>query len=126
MKFYALTETGRADDAALEAEYQIAREIGNLRLGRDHLFFRAKLKKYYIPFREITRCYRRVFLVPFRMCCGRSNMSVENLVICRGEKELAQIPLPDTKAAREVIRVLKLRMPGADFSSPAKPEEEQV
>ena len=69
MKFYSLYEYTDAPD--LTEEYSSARRIGSLGIGTEHLFFRLRLKTYFIPYTDIKRCYRRVLLVPARMCCGR-------------------------------------------------------
>lgn len=122
MKFYPLREACR-DASLLQADYETAREIGVIRTGKEFLFFRVRLKHYYIPYAGITRCFRRALLVPAGMCCGRGNLQIENLVICSGDEELAVIQLPGTRAARELIKELKLRMPDRDFSVPERNKE---
>lgn len=119
MRFYPLTDE-QADGSALAEEFRGGRQIGVVSVGESHLFFRVRLKTYYIGFGEITRCYRRVLMVPARMCCGRGNLNIENLVIESGAGELAQIQLPGERAGVELIRLLKQKMPGADFRCPAK------
>lgn len=122
MKFYPLRKVCR-DPALLQADYETAREIGVIRTGKEFLFFRVRLKHYYIPYAGITRCFRRALLVPASMCCGRGNLQIENLVICSGDEELAVIQLPGTRAARELMKELKLRMPDTDFSVPERNKE---
>ena len=78
------------------------------------LFFRAGLKTYYIPYEAVRSCFRRVYQVPVKMCCGRGEIDYEHLIISDGEKEVADIPLPGTKAAQELIRLLKEKMPDAE------------
>ena len=120
MTFYPLTDE-RCNDAALQNEYKTGREIGVIRLGESVLFFRVKLKTYYVPYAGITRVFRRVQLVPARMCCGRGNLSVENLVICgKDEAEIAQIQLPGDRAAKALIEELKIRIPDIPFICPPK------
>lgn len=125
MKYYpAVTET--ADQAVLKEEYQAARQIGAVRLGETVLFFRTGLRTYFIPYTEVKRCFRRVYQVPVKMCCGAGEIDYEHLIISDGEKEIADIQLPGTKAAQELIRVLKERMPEADFRSPRECEKEKA
>ena len=57
-------------------------------------------------------------LVPARMCCGRGNLAVENMVFCEGERELVQIQLPGEKAAKAALAELKTKIPGAVFTAP--------
>ena len=123
MKIYSIQQEPTKDPELL-AEYEKAREIGVVRVGEKTLFFKVRLRIYYIPYKDITRCFRRVFLVPAKMCCGKGNLEMENLVVCGEAGELAQIQLPGTRAAKELMKELKARMPHADFSSPAKKEPE--
>ena len=119
MKLNALTMTS-LDEEALKKDYQSSREIGVIRIGEKVLFFRSHLKVYYVPYREIRRFYRRVLMVPARLCCGRGSIDVENLVLEGKDGELAQIQLPGTRAAKELMEVLKARMPGVPSVCPAR------
>ena len=112
MKFESLTSQA-ADASLLPEEHKQAREIGKLRLGQRNLFFRAGLKSYYIPYSDIERYFRRVMQVPAKMCCGKGNFEIENLVICGGGRELAQIQLPGAKAAKIVMESLAELAPNA-------------
>ncbi len=123
MKFYPLT-TVVNDKTTLESEYKAAREIGTLRLGELRLYFRSKRKVYYIPYKDVRRCFRRVMLIPAKMCCGKGDFELENLVICGDEGELAQIQLPGTRAAKILMEELETIIPEAEFGKPeAKVDE---
>ena len=120
MRFEPLTAADRPD--GLREEYGQAREIGKLRLGDERLYFRAGLKTYYIPYVDIRRYFRRVMQVPARMCCGRGNFEIENLVICgEDDRELAQIQLPGAKAGKIVMEQLKKLAPHAAVGRPKEP-----
>ena len=122
MKYY--TVTGEVlSDAALGGEYRAARAFGVVRVGEAHLFFRAGVRTYAMPYGEIRRCYRRVMRVPLRMCCGKGNLDVENLVVDGDAGEVAQIQLPGTRAAQALMESLKQRMPEAEFVPPAREAE---
>lgn len=123
MKFYAMTEQ-TTDQTELVSEYKGAREIGVLRLGENILFFRKMRKVYYIPYSVITRCFRRVLLVPAKMCCGKGDLPVEYLVVCTEQGELAQIQLPGTRAAKIMMEDLKTRIPHASFEAIKSSKEE--
>ena len=118
MKFYPLTAPDGTDEE-LSSEYKSAREIGKVRLGQLRLFLRSGTKKYYIPYRDVRRCFRRVQLIPAKMCCGRGDLEVENLVICGDGGELMQVQLPGTKAARILMEELQTLIPEAEFGKPA-------
>ena len=120
MKFYPLTK-GEVTSSLAE-DYKNARAIGVIRLGKETLYFKAKLKVYYIPYSEIRHCFRRVQQVPAKMCCGRGDFEIESLVIGDESAEQAVIQLPGTRAARELIKELKELMPGCDFSAPKRSE----
>ena len=117
MKLYPL-ETAFSDSDTLEKDYRNAREIGIIRLGDSCLFFRNKLRIYYIPYTDIRRCFRRVMLVRASLCCGKGNLEVENLVICTDKGEAAQIQLPGTRAAKILIDEVKQKAPDAKFTRP--------
>ena len=112
MKFESLASQA-ADSSLLQEEYKQAREIGKLRLGQRNLYIRAGLKLYYIPYSDIRRYFRRVMQVPAKMCCGKGNFEIENLVICGDGGELAQVQLPGTKAAKIVMECLAELAPNA-------------
>lgn len=123
MRFHPASTT-IAESAMLQNEYGAARQIGAVRIARTVLFFRAGLRIYYIPYEAVRCCFRRVYQVPVKMCCGQGEIEYEHLVISDGEKEIADIPLPGTKAAQELIGLLKEKMPEADFRSPRERGEE--
>lgn len=118
MTFYPLTDS-TLDKEILEKDHRDARQIGVIRLGEECFFFRSKLKNYYIPYSGLKNCFRRVMGVPAKMCCGKGEFRVENLVISDGEKELAVIQLPGERAAQELIKALKEISPNTDFNVPA-------
>lgn len=122
MKFHPLCPGTATTD--LTEEYKGARAIGSLRIGEKNLFCRLRLKVYYIPYELICRCYRRVLLVPATVCCGKGELQVENLVICTREGEIAQLPLPGTREAKEVMRELKTRIRGCIFTAPLEKKTE--
>ncbi len=121
MKFYSLT-TATTDRSSLETEYRNAREIGIIKLGESCLFFRKRLRIYYISYREITRCFRRVMTVSAKFYSGKGTFAIENLVLFSGETEVAQIQLPGTQAAKSLLEELKQLVPDAQFM---RPDEKQ-
>ncbi len=124
MRFYELSSV-TVEKSILTNEYKNKnnREIGIVKLGDTCLFFRKKLKVYYIPYTAIDRCFRRIMTVPAQLCCGKGNFEIENLVIHSEEKEVCQIQLPGTKAAKILMDELKVRVPNGNFTSPKKKEE---
>ena len=109
MKFYPVTTA--AADAALKSDYDAGRAIGNVQLGNTYLFFKEKRKLYYIPYSDMTRVFRRVMLVQTKMCCGRGNLEVENLVVCTEAGEVAQIQLPGARAGVILLEEVPKRAP---------------
>ena len=109
MKFYPLTTA--ADDKVLKADYDAGRAIGNVQLGNSYLFFKEKRKMYYIPYSDVTRVFRRVVLVQAKMCCGKGNLEVENIVICTEKGEVAQVQLPGARAGVILLEEVAKRAP---------------
>lgn len=125
MKFYPLTvATDNIDE--LQTEYKDAQEIGKLRLGTERLYFRSSRKIYYIPYTEIYRYFRRVMLVPAKLCCGKGDFAVEHLVICDAEKELAQIQIPGAHAAKVLMERMSVLTPDAIVGKPDNPADEEM
>lgn len=125
MKFYSLTST-EENSESLQAEYKTAQEIGKLRLGTKKLYFRSARKIFYIPYNEIHRYFRRVMLVPAKLCCGKGDFAIEHLVICDADRELAQIQLPGSHAAKVLMERLGNLAPDAIVGMPADTSDEEV
>lgn len=106
----------------LRTEYKAAKAIGVVRLGQSIFFFRQGLKVYYITYEEIVKCFRRVMVISAG--ANNGNMQLETLVIADGERELAQIQLPGSEAAKNLLEELRIKMPHADFECPNKNEED--
>ena len=125
MKFHSIKNelNENISSASLEQEYAKAHAIGNLRIGDSVLFFRVRTKMYYIPYSEVTRCFRRVRLVSASICCGRGDLPVESMVICDETGELADIQMPGEKAGKAALEELKQRIPHAVFTAPIKKDD---
>lgn len=126
MKFCPLN-CAEAEAAVLRADHAEVREIGNIHLGRLYFYFRVRSRLYYLPYEALHRCFRRVELVRARMCCGKGNFEVENIVICGADdRELAQIQLPGAKAGKILLEEIALRAPHCIIGKKtAAPEAEQ-
>ena len=116
MKLYPLASELAPEVAA--AGYKEGREIGKIRLGAKALYFRDKLKVYYIPYEDMTRVFRRVLLIPAKMCCGKGDFEVENIVICTEKGEVAQIQLPGERAGKIALEELAKRATNAEVGKP--------
>ena len=121
MKFYPLTKD--VAESILAAEYRAAREIGAAALGETCLFFKVKRKVNYIPYEDITRAFRRIQLVGMRMCCGKGDLEVENIVVCGvgadgRETELAMAQLPGARAGVIMLEELEKRVPDIKIGKP--------
>ena len=124
MKLYSMHQEPTKDPELLK-EYRESRETGLVRVGEKTLFFKVRLRVYYVPFSDIRRLFRRVFVLPGNGRAGKGGMQMENLVICGEEGELAQIQLPGAEAARELMKELKEKVPHADFSSLARKKTDE-
>lgn len=124
MKFHPL-EGLEAEKSAVQADYAAGREIGTARLGALYFHFRLRGHVYYIPYGALTRCFRRVELVQARMCCGKGNFEIENIVICgKDEQEIAQIQLPGAKAGKILLEEIAKRAPACAIGKKTAPTEE--
>lgn len=116
MKFYSLGHAKETEmQTHMKEDYAAGRKIGVIRLGVSCLYFRRMRKIYYIAYADIRRCFRRVMLVPAKLCCGRGDLEVEHIVICTDQGEAAQIQLPGARAGKILLEELKNRLPDAEF-----------
>lgn len=120
MKFIPL-DVETEDLNLLKNDFKSAHQIGIVSLGQNFLFIRKTFSVLYIPYSDLKQAYRRVYLVPAKMCCASGNLEVENLVIHNAEKEVAVASLPGKKAAELLIKELKEKSPATDFNCPPRP-----
>lgn len=125
MKFYPLKEA-EENTESLQTEYKSAQEIGKLRIGTERLYFRSARKIFYIPYTDIHRYFRRVMLVPAKLCCGKGDLAIEHLVICDTDSELAQIQLPGSHAAKVLMERMSILAPDAIVGMPPKTPDEEM
>ncbi len=120
MKFYPIEESVE-ETKVLSQDYKSGHEIGVIRLGEHCLFFKRLLKTYYIKYSDLFRAYRRVLLVPAKMCCASGDLPVENLVIHNSkDQEVAVISVPGAKAGILLLEELKLKSPATILVCPEK------
>ena len=107
-----------AAKAELSSEFKAGHEIGNIGLGKSYLFFKKGFSKYYINYSDLKCAFRRVMLVPAKMCCGKGNLQVDYLVLSDGVNELAQVQLPGHNAAKLLMEELKVKSPETSLICP--------
>ena len=124
MKFIPLDEiTSDLNAGQLETDCKNAHQIGSISLGQHCLYLKKLFKTYYIPYSKITRAYRRVFLVPAKMCCASGNLEVQSIVLESSKGEIANVNLPGEKAVQILMEELKEKAPAAEYTCPEKPIE---
>ena len=121
MKFYDLSG-GVCQDPQITPAYQNGRAIGPMRISPEYIFFRSGRKTYVIQSSDLDRIYRRVLLVPARMCCGRGDLAVENIVLEKDGKTIAQITMPGERAGKAALEELMKAAPHAQFGCPSRQE----
>lgn len=123
MRFISLTEN-TAEKSELETDYKASHKIGIAGVGEKFFFIKKPFKSYYIDYSSITRAYRRVYLVPAKMCCASGELEVEYLVVCSEKGEIAQFSLPGKRAAELLIEEIKQTAPFIDCTCPKKDPDE--
>lgn len=115
IKLTALDKTP-ISDAALSADFRAAEKYGRFWVGREGLYYRDGLKKYYVPMDAIDHAFTRVREVNTHCCCGKYNMYTYSLVLRSGEKELAEIYSDEDEASVDKVQaLLKERRPGIEL-----------
>lgn len=98
------------------------KEVANVKLSTNYLFFKAGFRTYFIAYEDICRFFRRVVMVAAKIGCCSGEMPVDYVILCdRDDRELAQIQMPGERAAKGLIDELKVRLPHAKFGKPADP-----
>lgn len=126
MKFHPLEDSIEEVATTLSQEYNNAHEIGIIRIGENCLFFKKAFKIYYIQYKNLARAYRRVLLVPAKMCCGSGEFPIENLVIHNSkDEEIAVVSVPGEKAGIMLLEELRQKSPSTILVCPEKPKPEK-
>lgn len=120
---FASLNQNNIDKSVLKSEYAAAHKIGIASVGEKIFFFKKGFKVYYIPYTDIKRAFRRVYLVPAKMCCASGELQVEYLALWSEAGEIAQIALPGKKAAEILIKEMKEKAPEIDYYCPKKEEK---
>ncbi|MBR5896036.1 MAG: hypothetical protein IKZ39_00265, partial [Lachnospiraceae bacterium] len=71
-----------------------------------HLFFRRLFKTYYISYADLSAAYRRVYMMK-----GKRSLAAEFLVLVSDGREIANIGVPGSKNAREILETIKEKAP---------------
>ena len=90
----------------LKADYESATKVGVIGLGNSHLFFRKLFKTYYVSYSDLSAAYRRVYMMK-----GKSSLAAEFLVLISEGREIANIGVPGSKNAREILDTIKEKAP---------------
>lgn len=67
--------------AELDREFQEARQLGLVKVGSVNLFWRNKLRWFYLPAAEITQAYRRIEQVESHTSCCETDFSIHRLIL---------------------------------------------
>jgi len=123
MKFYPLdSEVPEKDN--LVSDLKNGHEIGVITLGDKCLFFKRYLKTFYIPYTDLKRAYRRVLLVPAKMCCASGELPVESLVIHNSkDEEVAVVSVPGGNAPAILLKEIGEKSADTITVCPPKPAE---
>jgi hypothetical protein len=97
------------------------KEVANVKLSTNYLFFKTGFRTYFIAYKDIHRFFRRVVMVSAKIGCCNGEMPVDYVVICdQNDKELIQIQMPGEKAAKALIDEMKIRLTHAKFGKPSE------
>lgn len=120
MRFIPLIPSDVSSDTLIK-EYKDKedKEVANVKLSTDYLFFKTGFRTYFIAYSDIHRFFRRVMMVAAKIGCCSGEMPVDYVVLCdKDDRELAQIQMPGERAAKGVMEELKVRLPHAKLGKP--------
>jgi len=96
----------------LKSDYEAGTKVGIISLGNSHLFFRKLFRTYYISYTDLSAAFRRVYMMNGR----KNSLAAEYLVLVSDGKEIANIGVPGTKNAKEIIETIKEKAPHIETS----------
>ena len=118
MKFTDLLSGSREGSDKLRDSYKNGHSYGVAVVGGEHLFVRKGFTVYSIAYKDAERIFRRVRRVQAMMCCDNGELEIEYLVVMADGRELIEVQLPGTKAARMLMDELKGTVSGVEFAAP--------
>ncbi len=118
MKFTDLLSGSRVGSDELRDSYKNGHSYGVAVIGSRYLFVRKGFTVYYIAYEDAERIFRRVRRVQAMMCCDNGELEIEYLVVMADGRELIEIQLPGTKAARMLMDELKATVSGVELAAP--------
>ncbi|MCR5357287.1 MAG: hypothetical protein K6E63_07760 [Lachnospiraceae bacterium] len=118
MKFTDLRSGSRVGSDMLHDSYKKGHSYGVAVIGGEHLFVRKGFTVYCIAYSDAERIFRRVRRVQAMMCCDNGELEIEYLVVMADGRELIEIQLPGTKAARMLMEELKGTAVGVELAAP--------
>lgn len=102
------------ENAALDADFAAADWYGNVRVGKDNIFYRRFMNLYYIPVGEIERAYRRVEEVKGRTGCCSNDFSIHRLILIQRDGTETVIKIGEEMYRHEpekLIETIRNRFP---------------
>ena len=117
-KWCELRGADTKDVKELTEELGKSRGFGPAHVGDKHLFVKKGLKIYYIAYSDAERIFRRVRTVNAQMCCDNGEIDFEYLVVMADGKELIEVQLPGTKAAKMLMEHLGSLVPKERLCAP--------
>ena len=99
-------------EGPLIVEYERAEEIGRVRLGSEHLFYRDLGKRYFVPYGYIERSFTRI-----SECQPDDSPAYYyyRLILVHGEKEFANLIFNKEEQVDEIHAKLKVKHPGIQY-----------
>ena len=99
-------------DGPIMLEYESAEEIGRVRIGKEHFFYRDLGKRYYVPFSYIHRSFTRI-----SECAPDDSPAYYyyRLVLVHDEKEFANLIFNDEKDVDRIHTILQERHPEIQY-----------
>lgn len=107
----------KAANPVADRELEQAVRFGNVKLGRQFIFWKSGLRQYMIPIEEVQRAYRRVEEVASKICCGNVNFDTEKLVLILKNDAVLEIRIGDgtRKEAEELYQSLQREHPELQY-----------
>lgn len=107
-------------DTALDADFSAAVRYENIKLGKNHLYWKPMFRWHFIPLSQVQRIFRRVQDVQGRLCCGGRSFRIEWLVLILQDGTELQLHIGDDveAKAKALLEKLQLNHPQLQYGKP--------
>ena len=123
-RYRFVTASGYERDVGIvRKDFQMAKVVGNVRYGKSFIFYRSVMKWIYVDYEDIVWVYRRPEDVQMKFGNETEEPEVHSLMIVTKDKKRIGMPVGDSDAAVEGLKIIRKHNTFADVGFTKEKEE---